>query len=882
MNVLQEALRLLTEPPGDLVYFLVTLFALQQALLPALSRRRSNPAAIPPRRWTWALGVMLLGRAVLILIALLGNAEVLVPVLILPPLERFIEVVGVALFVWALAGFRPARWQTVVLLLILIAAVAFFAVYDAPTWPARYVQHYAYNGSLQEWVWEMSAIVLLGVGLLSLPFIRPPRWEWTVGVIVFWLAGHGAQLLWPTPHVYFSDWGRLAALVALPLLTTFIYQALTPTASIVKSAPVSMEETPVPFTSSTMDVHALQALLEGVETARELEPALIITSSRLARFLKAEICVIALTEETEAPQVRAVATHPPTGLLEAPLLDLSRFELLHEAWQDGKSRILQEPDLPSWFKQLYQILGFGEAGPLLVLPMQARGERVGLLLLGNPESGMRWDYGQLLAPNVTASLLAAAIVRTQQRGASIFSLREPGEQLEQKLTTVQAKVEALERQLQQAQDALEIREREAARLRQQLEAPLSQPSDTELAFWQQEVQEMVTDREVLIKERDRLGQELAKLRPHLETLMAERNQLRKALATAEGALETLQAGEGANVEVGLLVTNEDGEIRMADALARRMLRMPEGEVTWTPIDGAYATSEWTQTVAELLSPAAHARRSAHLSLQVGSRTIEADMVTLMGRDEKPDGLVVTLRAEESRAEQREAIVGMANEFRTPMTSITGYTDLLLNEQPGILTEMQRQFLERVKANVEQMNQLLTDLIRLASPDARTVDLEPQPVKVAAVVEEGVLGLATRFRERSLKIELDLPPDLPPVRADRDSLYQILLRLLSNAALCSREGSQVTVAAAAEREGRNGGYVRIQVTDTGGGIATDDLPKVFRRFYRANQPLIQGMGERGVGMAVVKTLVEANGGRIWVESKMGQGSTFSLLLPANGG
>ncbi len=887
MDVLLEAIRLLTEPPGDLVYFLVTLFALQQALLPALTARRRSPEAMAPRRWLWAIGGVLVGRAVLIVLALLGNAQVLDPVVILPPLERFIQVTSIALIVWALFSHRAARWQTYVLLLLIVAAIGFFVIYDLPQWPLLYANNSPYSGTFQEWVWEVAAIALLTIGLLGQILLRPPEWEWAVGALIFWLAGHVAQLRWPTPNVYFSDWERLAALVAYPMLTAYVYRFFAVGTAPAAPAQVSLDSTPLPFSGSTMDVHALQALLEGVETARELEPALIITSSRLARFLKADVCIIALREDSEIPQVRAVATHPPTGLLEAPLIDLTRYDLLLQVWQEGKARILQEPNAPPWLLQLYRVLGFAESGPLLILPLQAQGEQIGLLFLGNPESGDKWNPNALLAPNITAALLAAAISRTQQRGASIFSLREPTEHLERDLNTAIAKVEALEQHNKQLQREADERDKEAARLRQQLEEQPKQASDSELAFWQQEVKELVADRDILIQERDRFAEELTKLRPHLQTLVTERNRLRKQVASMQRALETMRAQDLEERidrgEVGLLVTNEVGEIRLADPLARQILRMPDGEVTWTPLDGAYASGEWVRTVAELLSGSPDARRSAHLSFEVAGRAVEAELVTLVGRDGKTDGLAVTLQTEGSLAAQREAIAGIADEFRTPMTSITGYTDLLLSEQGGILTEIQRQFLDRVNANVEQMGQLLNDLVRLASPDARGVNLEPQPINVAKIVEAGVEGLEARFRERSLQVKLNVPQQLPPVRADRDSFYQVMIRLLSNAALCSQEGSEVVVdavtAVGEKVEGNGAGYIQVSVTDTGGGIAPEDFPKVFRRFYRADQPLVQGMGERGVGMAVAKTLVEANGGKIWVETEPGKGSTFAFTLPA---
>jgi two-component system sensor histidine kinase VicK len=103
-------------------------------------------------------------------------------------------------------------------------------------------------------------------------------------------------------------------------------------------------------------------------------------------------------------------------------------------------------------------------------------------------------------------------------------------------------------------------------------------------------------------------------------------------------------------------------------------------------------------------------------------------------------------------------------------------------------------------------------------------------------------------------------------------------LLSNAVLCSGEGTQIVVNAHEVSDSEDGRYLQISVTDTGHGILPEDYPRVFRKLHRANQPLVQGLGESGVGMAIAKALVEANGGRIWVESEEGVGSTLSFLLP----
>lgn len=876
MNILQEVTQLLAQPPGDLVYFLVTLFALQQALFPALMAKRAAPQSPQPRRWLWVVGGMLAGRAVLIVLGLLGSANLLDAVIVLPPLERLLEVSGIALVLWALLGARPARWQTWLLLLLLLAGIGFY-VYDASIWQARAATE-AYNGSFQEWNWEIAAVALLGLGLLIELFLHPPEWEWAVGVLVFWLAGHGAQLTWPLAQFYFPAWERLAALVVLPLLTGLVSRLLSTPVDTSASAPVTSR-------SSSSDITGLQELLAGVESARELEPSLIITSSRLAHFLNAEVCAIALPEEENSSQLRVLAIHPPTGLLETPILDLATYNALGEIWEERITGAFQPAHCREWLDELYEVLGFQGSGPLLALPLLSQDQRVGMILLGDLQSKRRWGKEDLWFHELTAALLAGAISRARRKGETIFSLREQSEDSLLKLQTAQEEAVTLSEQVVALETKIQARDSELVHLNRELREQTPQVSETELSFWQKEVKELAQDREMLVRERNRLGQEVAKLQPRLDTLAEEREQLLERLAQQKEDVE-VSTPVGT---VGMLVADEDGTIVMADALARQMLSVPNGEVTGQSLDGVYPDPRWAQAIDMLLAPEDGApgsaldsgrRQRVHLALQVGSSPVHADLVALVGRDGKPDALVVTLRSEESPVEQREAIVGQANEFRTPMTSITGYTDLLLGEQGGLLTEIQRQFLERVKANVEQMGQMLNDLIRLVSPDARRVELVPEPVDLITVIEAGIMGLAARFRERRLAIRMDLPDTLTPVRADQDSLYQVILRLLSNAALCSQEGTEVLLSAQEQEpeEKEAVPFIRISVTDTGGGIATEDFPRVFRRFYRANQTLVQGMGETGVGMAVVKTLVEANGGRIWVETEPGVGSTFSFVLP----
>jgi signal transduction histidine kinase len=227
-------------------------------------------------------------------------------------------------------------------------------------------------------------------------------------------------------------------------------------------------------------------------------------------------------------------------------------------------------------------------------------------------------------------------------------------------------------------------------------------------------------------------------------------------------------------------------------------------------------------------------------------------------------------------------LSLIHELRTPMTSITGYTDLLLSESVGILGEGQRQFLQRVKANIERMGGLLNDLVKVAAIDTGQISLSPQPVDLINVIERAIMSLSAQFSERELAVRMDMPSELPPVHADQDSLYQIVLHLLSNACQCSKPGTEILVGARLEEYDdhveRLPDYLLVSVTDTGGGIAPEDQRRVFQRLYRADNPLIAGLGDTGVGLSITKSLVEAQGGRIWVESEMEVGSTFSFILP----
>ncbi len=916
MRILDEVIRVITQSPGNLVYFLVTLFALQQAFVAALTAYRSAPALAHARRWLWATGGMLVGRVGLIVLGLLGVGGVLSPADFVPPFERWLLVASVAAFIWAaLLGAHSRPWQTMALASwLVITGLAFGA-------DTLFRARQGVSLAAEPFVWQQAVVlVTLLVSLVLNLVLRVPEREWSLSVTLFWLLGTVAQLVWRDPTQAVDGWQRLASLVALPLLSMLVPRQL-------QARPLVASRR----SGSLLEGVPLAEVIQSVSGSRNLESTLIVASSRLAGLLHADVCAIGLVGEEVPDEVRVVAVHPPNSAqIDPPHLRLADYEGLDIAYAQGRAVVAASSAEDPWVAPLYQALGFSHTAPLAIVPVAQQQHRLGLLLLGGPQGARSWREDALDAAILVGDLLGEAIAQARSRvsesramasrvqeAVEVGAEAKPvvGQQnAERIIEQAKVQVQALNARIRSLVQEIKARDEEILALNSELDGRKADVSQAELEVWQNEVRqladerevmqrkikELTVDRDMLLEERARLGQELSEARQELEQVESHRARLEDEVAALNTRIgeagahivtqttqpESLQAGSVAHEDavteqgaVGLVIADQEGQITMADALARQMLHLPEGDVVGMPINGAYADAEWSRAVDALLAPSnGRGPGRTHLSLVVDNGSIEADLAALQGRDGRVDGLVITLRTPESDAERREALVSLVNDFRTPMTAITGYTDLLLGEQAGILTGMQHQFLERVKANVEQLNHLLNDLIQTSSPDSRPVELSPQPVNLIEIIEEAIMGLAARFRERKLAVQLDLPQELSRAVADRDSLYQIMLRLLSNAALCSAEGTQIVVSAE-ETDGEMARHVRVSVTDTGGGINPVDYSRVFRRLFRANQPLVQGMGETGVGIAMAKTLVEANGGRIWVESEEGVGSTFSFLLPA---
>jgi len=217
----------------------------------------------------------------------------------------------------------------------------------------------------------------------------------------------------------------------------------------------------------------------------------------------------------------------------------------------------------------------------------------------------------------------------------------------------------------------------------------------------------------------------------------------------------------------------------------------------------------------------------------------------------------------------EFVHTVSHDLRSPLTSVIGYTELI--QRAGSLNENQSDFLKRIQESIQHITSLINDLLDLGSIEAG-LDTRREHVQLEVILRYTLDMLQGQIKAKRLKVQTDLAPSLPAMRANPVRLRQLLDNVVGNAIKYSHNGGDVQVSINAEDD-----QLILQVTDDGPGIAPSDQPHIFDKFYRGVNTKEEGSG---LGLAIVKTIVDAHQGRIWVESTPGKGSSFFIVLPVS--
>ncbi|HVO70587.1 MAG TPA: GAF domain-containing protein, partial [Aggregatilineaceae bacterium] len=216
---------------------------------------------------------------------------------------------------------------------------------------------------------------------------------------------------------------------------------------------------------------------------------------------------------------------------------------------------------------------------------------------------------------------------------------------------------------------------------------------------------------------------------------------------------------------------------------------------------------------------------------------------------------------------------VAHELKVPMTSISGYAELM--EMAGPLTEQQRAFVRTIQNNVYRMTVLVSDLNDISRIESGQLHVEIEEVDVRSAISEAEEGVIQQIKEHGHTLVEKVPPELPPVRGDHRRVVQVLINLLSNAYKYTPNGGTITL-----RVRRQGNAVQVSVTDTGVGMTSEQLAKLGTKFWRADNAHVADQPGTGLGMAITQSLLHLMGGRLEAQSTPGKGSTFTVTLPAS--
>jgi len=334
---------------------------------------------------------------------------------------------------------------------------------------------------------------------------------------------------------------------------------------------------------------------------------------------------------------------------------------------------------------------------------------------------------------------------------------------------------------------------------------------------------------------------------------------------------------------GVIVNDPEHQVIVFNAAAERILGIRQEIALASDVHNlfdAFESGGRSSALAALemaAESAGQSKQTIEITLESQGQVISGHIAPVITPDRQFLGIVTALRditreVEADRA-KTEFVSTVSHELRTPLTSIKGYVDLLYAGAAGPINEVQKRFMGIVKNNADRLTLLINDLLDISRIETGRLKLDMKAVDMVQVVGEVAESLRGQIEEKGLRLELTMPSQPIEVYGDRARLIQIVTNLLSNAYKYTDEGwIHLTVSMVEDN-------VRIDVADSGIGISLEDQTKIFERFYRADTPVVEGRGGTGLGLSITKDLIELHGGRIWVQSELGVGSTFTVLLPS---
>jgi len=328
---------------------------------------------------------------------------------------------------------------------------------------------------------------------------------------------------------------------------------------------------------------------------------------------------------------------------------------------------------------------------------------------------------------------------------------------------------------------------------------------------------------------------------------------------------------------GLVVIDKEGKIITFNKAAESLLGWAENEAIGKNLTDIIQFDYKSSIEASMM----HGRSSALFFIRKDKTKFPAAITTTSyGHDKKILGTITLFRdvtVEQNIDKMKNEFISLAShQLRTPLSAIKWYTEMLLNGDAGKLLTAQQEYAQTIYTSTERMIDLVNLLLNITRIESGRIAVEPKPTDIKKMVDEIVQEVAIRYKDKQQTIKVIANEALPQINVDPRLIRQVYVNLLTNAAKYSPEKTEVTVTLS-----KNNTEILSEVKDNGVGIPEKDQDKVFGKFYRAGQLVTRENEGTGLGLYLVKDIVELSHGRIWFVSKEGKGTTFSFALPLTG-
>ena len=363
---------------------------------------------------------------------------------------------------------------------------------------------------------------------------------------------------------------------------------------------------------------------------------------------------------------------------------------------------------------------------------------------------------------------------------------------------------------------------------------------------------------------------------HTDTQVKELQNLSSALTALVAAFDlrhsTLESERARLATVldqitdGVLIADANGMIRLANPAAGRLFQ------TSNPVDRSIAEVVRHHQLVEAWRRCQQTRQLQSESVEVPTRHQYLQLVVIPDMHSSGSLLLVQDLTQIRRLEtvRRDFISNLSHELRTPLASLKALTETL---QDGALEDppAARRFIDQIQIEVDALSQMVTELLELSRIESGRLALDIRPTAPRNLLDSASRRMRLQAERAGIQLRVECAEDLPNVQMDVQRMEQVLVNLIHNAVKFTHPGGDILLFAEA-----GPGEVRFGVRDTGIGIPAEDVPRIFERFYRVDKSRT-GSGT-GLGLSIAKHIVEAHKGRIWAESREGQGSTFIFALP----